>query len=167
MLAPTLALLMVYSISAGALLAAELPAPAGPIILTVSGNINQRNSPEGAAFDREMLESLGLAELRTSTAWTEGVPVFEGVPAAELLEAVDAKGDRVVGRALNDYESAIPLSDFTEFPVLLALKMNGRDLRIREGGPIWIVYPWDQYPELVNEETKHRSVWQLNELHVE
>jgi hypothetical protein len=152
--------------AAGAL-AEPLPPPTGPVILTVTGSIDNRNTESGAQFDLEMLEALGTTELRTSTSWTEGTPVFEGVLGRRLLDAVGARGARAVGRALNDYSIAIPLSDFRDLPLLLALKMNGQYLKVRDGGPIWIIYPWDQHPELVNEETKQKSIWQLTELQVE
>ena len=152
---------------AGPALAESLPAPSGEVILTVRGAIDRKNSPDAALFDRAMLEALGLQTLRTSSPWTDGVVAFLGVPARAVLEAVGARGDKVIASALNDYKAEIPISDFKDYPVLFALKMDGRELTVRDRGPIWIVYPRDDHAELQNERVNSRWVWQLNGLTVE
>ena len=58
--------------------AAELAAPTGPVILSVSGAIGVHNSGDTAVFDMAALEALPKSEIRTSTPWT-GVSTFEGV----------------------------------------------------------------------------------------
>jgi len=45
--------------------------------------------------------------------------------------------------------------------------MNGQALRIRDKGPIWIVYPRDDYPELAVDAMDQRWIWQVKELHVD
>lgn len=144
----------------------HLDPPDGPTILTVSGSIERVNAGDACKFDRPMLESLGTTALRTSTAWTADAPLFEGVPARDLLDAVGADGREVVAGALNDYTVTIPLAELYRYPVLLALKMNGEYLKIRNKGPIWLVYPRDQYPELNNSLTDKKWVWQLSHLKV-
>jgi hypothetical protein len=44
--------------------------------------------------------------------------------------------------------------------------MNGEYLEIRDKGPIWIVYPRDQFSELRNSMVDKKWVWQLSELEV-
>jgi hypothetical protein len=68
--------------------------------------------------------------------------------------------------ALNQYDETIPLADFHTYDVLLALRMNGRPMRVRDKGPIWIIYPWSDYPELDDFLTREKSVWQLTALDV-
>jgi hypothetical protein len=145
---------------------AALPSSSGKVILTVTGAIGRTNAPDGAEFDRATLEGLGLRELTTWTPWTNGEPEFEGVLARHLMSALDARGSEVVCTALNDYVSTIPLEDFDSYDVLLATRMNGTRLRVRDKGPVWIVYPWSDHPELDDEVTRRKSVWQLNHLHV-
>jgi hypothetical protein len=144
-----------------------LPRPEGPVMLTVEGAITHTNAPGAAEFDLAMLERLGLARLRTRTPWTDGEREFEGVPAQRLMEEVGATGDAVRAHALNDFESTIPLADFELYPVLLATRIDGRRLEVRDKGPIWIVYPWSTYPELDDLATRRKSVWQLRSLRVE
>ena len=140
--------------------------PVGPVILTVTGNIEGVGSRPVVKLDRAMLESFGVTTLRTSTAWTAGESEFEGVLARDLLEAVSAEGTMVVATALNDYVASIPLRELYDYPVLLAFKMDGRDLELRDKGPIWIVYPRDQYEELKNSMIDKNWVWQLSELEI-
>ncbi|MDH3694649.1 MAG: oxidoreductase [Gammaproteobacteria bacterium] len=137
---------LMHLASCGLLLADGLPQPSGPVILTVTGNIQHTNaqddSGEGKAeFDREMLEALGTTELEVETLWTMGRPVFEGVKAIDVMNTVGVSGTIVKAIALNDYQFEIPLSDFQDYPVVLALKMDGEYMRVRDKGPIWIIYP--------------------------
>ena len=143
----------------------SLPKPTQQVILSVTGDIERRNSESGAQFDRPMLEALGVESVRTSTAWTEGTVEFVGVPAKRVMEAVGARGEAVIAAALDHYQSEIPISDFDRYPVLLALRMDGQELP-KDRGPIWIVYPRDSFPELQNEAANSRWVWQLRELRV-
>ena len=146
---------------------APLPAPEGPVILVVNGNVAVTNSEEGAAFDRQMLEDLGMTELETSTPFTDGVQVFKGVVARKVLERVGAEGTEVVAAALNDYTVSLPMSDFENYDVLLATEMNGEEMRVSDKGPIWIVYPRDDHPELQERRVSERWVWQLKSLRVQ
>lgn len=144
-----------------------LPEPEGRVILEVRGNVGVTNRDGMVAFDLQMLESLGMTKLATTTPWTDGVMTFEGVLVADLLDAVHGTGESAVARALNDYEIGIPLSDFRTWPVILALKLNGEYLRIRDKGPVWIIYPRDDYPELDTTDTMNKSIWQLRYLTIE
>lgn len=144
-----------------------LPAPAGPVILTVSGNIEATNGEAGATFDREMLYGLGLTEITTTTPWTDGPQVFSGVLARTVFERVGADGAIVLASALNDYTVEVPIEDFEKYDVLLATEMNGEEMKVSDKGPVWIVYPRDNEPELQDRRLHDRWVWQLKELRVQ
>jgi hypothetical protein len=51
--------------------------------------------------------------------------------------------------------------------VLFALQRDGRPFSVRERGPVWVVYPWSQHPELDDRLHRQRSIWQLTEIVVE
>ncbi len=144
--------------------AQPLPEPSGRVILEISGKITRANPSGRVRFDLKGLESLGITKLTTSTPWTEGKPVFEGVRVRDLLKAVGAEGMTVTPVALNDYKLDIPRDDFEKYPVILAYRMDGEELKIREKGPLWIVYPRDEYPELDNRLIRSRWVWQVKEI---
>lgn len=143
-----------------------LQTPTGSVILEVSGSLRSTNGDGVARFDREMLESLGLGTLRTSTAWTAGTAEFQGVLVRDLLAAIGAEGDTAIATALNDYQISVSLNELRAFPVMLALKMDGEYLTIRDKGPIWIVYPRDQYVNFQNSETDKRWIWQLSKIEI-
>jgi hypothetical protein len=138
----------------------------GPVVLTVSGNIANANAGGAFKFDRAMLESLGVTTLKTTTVWTTGEVEFEGVLVRDVLNAAGAHGSEVVATALNDYVATLPLTELYRYPVMLAFKMNGEYMHVRDKGPIWIVYPRDQFPELQTSMTDKKWVWQLRELEV-
>jgi hypothetical protein len=144
-----------------------LPAPKGPVILTVSGKIEVTNSPEGAQFDREMLYALGMTEIVTTTSWTDGDQVFEGVLARSVLERVGASGTTIIATALNDFVSPVPIEEVQRYDVLLATIMNGKEMQVSDKGPIWIVYPRNDNPELLDSKFNDRWVWQLRDMRVE
>ena len=146
---------------------ASLVTPEGKVILTVSGNIENTNSGDKAEFDITMLEALGVSSLELETPWTEGRQKFSGVLGSRILDAVGAQGEVIVARALNDYEVKIPLSDLRRYPILFALKHNGSYMRVRDKGPLWIIYPKETYPEFDKDETYEKWIWQLSGIHVQ
>lgn len=143
-----------------------LEAPKGHVILEVTGNITQTNVGNEAHFDKAMLEALTQRNTQTSTPWHDGVVNFSGPLGRALLEAVDAEGDQMKVVALNDYSSMVPVSDFYDHEVILAMRANGQPLRIRDHGPLFIIYPFDENSALLNEEILTRSVWQVKRIEV-
>ena len=141
-----------------------IPAPTGKPILTISGDISEKNAGDTAQFDRDMLEKLGLVTIETTTPWYQGSMKFEGVPMDKLMADVGAKGQHVVAYALNDYTTEIPMEDFTKHHAILALKRNGEYMPVRDKGPLFVVYPYDSDPELKSQTFYSRSAWQVARL---
>lgn len=146
--------------------ASALDKPTGPILLTVEGQITNRNQGDKAVFDRAMLEKLGVREVRTTTTWTDGVKRFEGPTVKALLDAVGARGSQLRAVAINDYAIELDAAEFAAYPAILAMRMDGAELRIRDKGPIWIVYPRDEFPALRTEANNSKWIWQLKSLTV-
>lgn len=146
--------------------AVTLGVPTGPVILTVSGQVEQLNGDGVAVFDVAGLEALGTRTIETTTIWTTGKQTFEGVALGDLLAAVGAKGSAVRATALNDYAVEIPLEDAADGAALLAFRMDGVELSPRDKGPIWVVYPYDTGDEFQTEVIYSRSIWQLNRIEV-
>lgn len=144
-----------------------LASPTGPVVLTVRGKITRTNAPGAARFDRAMLIALSVITIKTGSPWTDGPADYAGTPVRKLLSAVGATGTRVRARALDDYQATIPMSDFDNYDVILAYRMDGSKLGIRNRGPLRVIYPWDRHQELRKEVYYLRAVWQLTELTVE
>lgn len=145
-----------------AVLTGQMLSAAEPV-LTLSGAVSDAE----VVLTRADLEKLSQQQLTTTTTVTDGRSVFEGFLIRDLLEEFEAEGEVVVARALNDYQIEIPISDFERFDVIGALSMDGVPLSPRDKGPIWIVYPRDDHPELQDIRYDTRWVWQLVSLHVQ
>lgn len=146
--------------------AEPLPLPKGPVVLTVSGKIEQTNGNGVAVFDMEMLQALGRVAFSTRWELSDVAQHFEGFPLRALLERVGAYGKSLRASALNDYFAVVPTEDL-RFEPIVATKVDGRILTIRDKGPLWIVYPRDAHKVLQDARDDARWVWQLNKLHVD
>ncbi|MDR5858930.1 molybdopterin-dependent oxidoreductase [Halomonas eurihalina] len=166
-LRPVLAVIVGLVAAMGAAVeAAPLPSPSGEVLLTVRGNISRPNVGDEARFDRAMLDRLASRSIVTTTPWHPGPGRFEGPLFSALLDAVGANGSEVRVVALNGFEASIPISDFERYDVILAMRRNGQPMPIRDFGPLFVVYPFDQHPELRTEAIRFRSVWQVNRIFV-
>ena len=150
----------------GAAYAASLPTPTERPILTISGKIGVTNKDGTAQFDRRMLEGLGMTTVETTTPWHEGKVRFEGVSLDKLMKQVGATGQRVAVVALNDYTTEIPTEDFRKYNVILAIKLNGEYMSVRDKGPLFIIYPYDSNPDLKTQTYYGRSAWQVARIDV-
>ena len=146
--------------------AVDMPQPKSEIILTASGEIGASNVGETAVFDLEMIKALGAISIETTTIWTDGVQTFVGVPLAALLEALAAEGTVLKATAVNDYAIEIPLDDPTSKAALIAYENNGAVMTLRDKGPLWIVYPYDEAPQFQTEVVYSRSIWQLDRIEI-
>lgn len=145
----------------------DLPTPQGNTVLEVTGNLTNRNSENGAQFDMEMLRALPTVTIETHTSVTDGVKRFEGFLLRDLLTGLGASGNVIRASAINDYIVEIPISDLERFDVIVAHSMDGEPLSPHDKGPLWMVYPRDQHPELQDIRYDYRWVWQLNVLDVQ
>ncbi|EDM72294.1 hypothetical protein RAZWK3B_08591 [Roseobacter sp. AzwK-3b] len=115
-------------------------------------------------LSRDKLLAAPLTKITTTTPWTEGLQEFEGVPLKGLIRAV-SENVLIKLIALNDYTVTLQSSELSdEFPIV-AFKMNGKTLRVRDRGPFWIIYPFDK-PEYKSEKFFAQSVWQLKAIDI-
>lgn len=159
-----LLVVLFFHATLSAVAAGELAQPTGKVVLTIKGNITNTNHNGAARFDMAMLEKMGGASVITETPWTDKAVRFDGVLVRKLLDAVGGRGETVWAIAINDYKVKIPVADFANHPVILAYRMNGERMRVRDKGPLWVIYPWSDYPELKNERFFARSIWQVKEM---
>jgi hypothetical protein len=154
----------IVAVSATPLWANDLAAPEGEVILTVTGLIDVTNVEGTAQFDLAMLEALDSTIVETSTIWTEGNHVFQGVALAVLVEKLGIEGATLKATAINDYTVEIPLSDAVVGGPIVAYKMDGNTMSVRDKGPLWVVYPYDSNADYRSEVVYSRSIWQLDRI---
>ncbi len=157
----TIALLISTALLATSALPPAVLAQSDAVILTIDGAIEGGVARD---FTRSELEAIGSGQTVTGTPWHDGSPVFEGVPMDMLLAHVGAEGTQADVLALNNYRTTIPLSDFSAYPVLLALKQDGEYLTVRNKGPLFIIYPFDEFTELQTDLYHARSAWQVRSI---
>jgi len=140
-------------------------------ILTVTGSVGaDASANEGKTkveYDRAALKAVGASTLETTTPWTKGVVRFEGVAMKDLLEHLGAEGETLNATALNGYSISVPMDELFEYPVLLAYEMDGKAMSVRDKGPLWLIYPRDQFDRFMSEEHNYKWIWQIRRFEVE
>lgn len=136
----------------------------GKVILTVTGEVSNRNSPEGAAFDMAMLQKLPQRSFMTRTPWYAEPRKFTGVALADLLAAVGSKARTAKAVALNDYRVEFPVDEAVKGGLMVAYALDGKPMLVRDKGPVVLMFPFDDRPELRNAVNFSRAAWQLKVL---
>lgn len=142
-----------------------IPAPKGKIVLRVEG-ASSGEAGKPLAFDIPTLELMGLIRFTNTNRWYTEPVTFEGVLGSDFLAAVGvppgAKTMHMV--ALNDYVADVPIEDLRLWPVMLALKIDGKYMSVREKGPIWLVYPSHIDEKLGEPAYQGRWIWQVKDI---
>lgn len=149
-----------------ALPARALMAPTGPVVLTLRGRLRKPNVGASAEFDMAMLEALPQHSFATRTPWYTQPRRFTGPWLREVLAAAGAEGNMLRLWALNDYRVDMPFDDARRHDVLLARLLDGRPMAVRDKGPLFVIYPFDDRPELRSAVYYSRSAWQLRTIDV-
>ncbi|MBE9399541.1 molybdopterin-binding oxidoreductase [Pontibacterium sp. N1Y112] len=128
------------------------------IILTVT------HGEASEQYSLKQLDAFPQHVYETKTPWTSRHS-FSGPLLKDVMYKSGLVSPRAItARALNDYIVDIDLILMEKYPVLLATRMDGNPMRIRNKGPIWILFPLDQFPELNTMEVHGQMVWQLEKL---
>lgn len=130
-------------------------------VLQVTASSSKSDIIEFSLTDLDAMEQVTF---RTSTIWTDGEVSFSGVPLKALLASIDADGTAVEMVALNDYKVVMPLADLEDNAPIIATRLDGKTMSVRDKGPYWIVFPYDQDPKYQTETIYSYSIWQLNQL---
>jgi hypothetical protein len=160
------ALLIVTGVGVSSAAMALKPPTERPV-LTVSGKIGLKNAGDKARFDMKMMEALPQHSFTTRTPWYDKPVKFTGPLLADVLAAVKASGSTVSAVAINDYKISIPVTDTTRHKVIVARLLDDKPMPVREKGPLFVVYPFDDSSELRSSTYYERSIWQLKALDVQ
>ena len=110
--------------------------------------------------------ALPVSVIVTATDWTP-VSRFEGPLLREVLKLKAGRAQTLRVYALNDYAITIPVSDLDKYAPILAHTRNGVRMKRSDFGPLFIVYPRDQRPELRAPSMAARMAWQVCRIDVE
>lgn len=120
------------------------------------------------SYDRAALMAFDAVELSTTTPWTEGPQQFTGVLLADLLQDAGVETGAITLTAVNEYTARLDVADARpdgdgRGPVLAYL-LNGREMSVREKGPFWLIWPFDEVPAFRTEVIYASSIWQLESI---
>lgn len=139
----------------------------GPAVLKITGKIDAKNTAGGAVFDDALLDALPQRSFVTETPWTKGLVKFTGPLLTDVLKAVKASGTNIKAIALDDYKVNIPIEDAKQYGVILARQMDGKKLAVRDKGPLFVMYPFEQFPKIKTSVYYSRCIWQLQTISIE
>jgi hypothetical protein len=131
-------------------------------ILTVT------NSETSATYTLDELLAMPQITILTKNDYVEDLTTFQGPRLRSVLNNMDIDHTATLKMvALNDYVSEVPASDAFTYDVILAVLRDGEVMSVRDKGPIWVIYPMQDNPELQGEILNGRLVWQLKSISVE
>lgn len=134
-------------------------APLPGAVVTVIGNNGTINVSVAE------LEAIGLKRITTGSPWEKGRLVFEGILFRDFLKKVGLDdAEAVLVRAKDNYTQTIPREDWTNGPLLLATRQDGKPLTLRMQGPVRLVYPLFDHPAYDTEVHKSRWIWAITSI---
>lgn len=135
--------------------------------LTVAGT-SDKGEDLVLEYSIEQLLALDQHEIQTANDFVNEVHVFSGPLMRDLFADFSLKNAETISlTALNDYRTSFPLAEVFDYDVIIALSMSGKRLTMRDKGPMWVIYPMDEYKILRNPIYNSRLVWQLKSVELE
>ncbi|MFT5113029.1 MAG: hypothetical protein ACI8P9_002357 [Parasphingorhabdus sp.] len=144
--------------------ATELPPATGPVLLEVSGLIDNTNFQDKARLDNNILKSWPQADFIAQTYWTDGEHEFSGFLARDMINALGASGRTVKAVAQDGYSTDIPFAVLESTGALFAMQMDGKPMQSTGRGAIWLVFPELIHKDYPKKQFRNFWVWQLKAL---
>lgn len=151
------------AVAAGAFTSRGFGATNQASFLTIQGNLRKYTNKDQGTYEFNESEFMALEQqtITTSTTWTPR-STFAGPLLSDVLGHVGGEGKALDILALNDYRAIIPISDLSTYGVVLAHSRDDERMTIDNFGPMWVIYPRDQFPEQLNTSAAlARAVWQV------
>ncbi|OPX57150.1 hypothetical protein BTE48_01370 [Oceanospirillum multiglobuliferum] len=138
------------------------PLQADQNILTVTGEVTGSNHH----FSLADLKAMPNYQVKTETIWTDQEHTYTAISVAQLLEKLGAKGQNLRFIALNDYAIEVPVDILLEHNAFIAFEQDGKPMRIRDKGPLWVLYPFSDQPQINTPFYQAHCAWQLKTIEV-
>lgn len=119
-------------------------------------------------FSMEDLKALDQTSYVTINEFVDAPTTFSGPLLRDLVAPMDPSETTTLSlTAINDYQIDVPMSDAVTYDVIVALEKDGAPMSVRENGPLWIIYPMSEHPELQTPLYSSRLIWQLTRIDVQ
>lgn len=112
------------------------------------------------------LRALPESEVVTGHRFVDGEVTYSGPLVRDLLRLAGVGGlESYRFIAANDYFVDFPRSDIEELDLILAMQADGEPLTRRSYGPLWLMYPISDHPEMFDDPTyTARLIWQVTQV---
>ena len=142
--------------------------PTGPVLLTVTGAVENANRgaydpdtdkffefndvdfAKAKQFDFDALSSLETVKIKADFPKGGDIHEYEGPLLSDVLAAAGADGQTVTIQALDGYAVEMQLDEAVAQGAVVALKRNGAPLSIGGFGPTHVVFPRAERDDLAD-----------------
>lgn len=157
---------------------ADMSAPEGRIILTVTGDLPAGNVPPntlddvgyftyhelefetGFGFDQAALDALDQVTIMKPLHGTDEPVPISGPLLADVMKAAGAEGKAAIPLAMDGFSAVIEWSEIEEGAPILATRANGELLALGRLGPTLVMFPPTDDEELANSRVS-QEVWSV------
>lgn len=139
-----------------------IPQPAGNLQQTLIVNTDPATScgPKELVFSEAQLAALPQKTFKTKHTWAAEAQEFSGPLLADVLKQVCPSARNIYLRSLDQYSIMVDFPKIVKYEPILALRINGKPLTIREKGPIWLIINTDGF-KIPPRSLDNMFVWQL------
>ncbi|MER0236551.1 hypothetical protein ABRA89_00230 [Fulvimarina sp. MAC8] len=125
----------------------------------------------GATTSPKTLSRADLAELEvtrftTALPWNDETAHVEGPSITELLRSVDPEGasTRIEIEALDGFAITADIGQLVADGAILVVRQDGAFLPVSRKGPAFLMFPFDDGPELKNQARFGQCIWQISRI---
>ena len=95
-----------------------------------------------------------------NNVWVNKTVTYTGVKLSTIIQEYNITSEWLKMTAINDYSIKVPIID-AEKGAFIAYLADGKPMKIRDKGPLWVLYPFGENEELEIDTYRNRSIWQL------
>lgn len=139
-----------------------IPEPAGNLdqVLIVQADPSTNCGVKELILSAKQLEELPQKTFKTMHTWAPIAQEFSGPLLADVLKLACPNVRDIYLRSLDQYSVMVNFPTVAKYEPIVALKINGQSLTIRERGPLWLMVNTDGY-KIPTRSLDNMLVWQL------
>lgn len=147
------------------LVTSALNAEPAPPVVTIT-DVGRPTPAQAIQLTDADLMALPQHTYRIKFPWESRDYDFSGPLLRDVLTLAKVTGTTLKVFAFNGYSVEIPRSDGQDLHVIVACRRNNLPMRVRDKGPLILVYPFNTRPDLRTEVYYARCVWQVSRIDV-
>lgn len=124
----------------------------------------ENHQPKTLVYD-QLVSKYPSTSFTTQLPWYPEARQFTGVRVSDMLKQLGIQDTTSVSFiALNDYTASVTIENIEKYEPIIAYKMNGKKMKVRNKGPYWLVFNLDKFPEIDSTTFRSQMVWQIGEI---